>query len=120
MFALIILLMGSCVNVFAEESTPVAPKPIFKPPGTYFVKKNKEFCEEIKTTEKNSVIYYNLDDVSMPATKGSIYTKSVPIAVNTKLIKAVNTKEGFFNSAEVVRYYHFSLGSPHLLIMASK
>lgn len=106
--SLVMVLAGSGVSVFAEQDNPVAPSPKFKPTGTYVVKKGNAFTEELTSTERGSKIYYTMDDKKAPLVDGKVYTKPIPVSVNTVAIKAVNTKEGFSNSSEAARYYSFS------------
>lgn len=110
---LVVVLIVNNESVVGEENTSAVSVPKFKAAGIYIVKKGENFHEKITTTEKDSIIFYNKNKADQPATEGKIYTKPIPITTNTTVIKAINTKIGFSDSYEVVRFYsHTSMGIP--------
>lgn len=83
------------------------PKPKLIPAGTTIVQpKGMDFFEKISSENKDSTIYYAVDNKSLKE-EGKTYTGPIPINPfkSFRSIKAVNTKEGYQDSDVVERNY---------------
>lgn len=95
----IVIFLFSGIYSYADTETKLS-KPKMTPSGTSYVQpKSKEISEKLNSDDKESVIYYSIDNKD-PRNEGKVYTRPIPIKKynENKVLKAINTKEGFLDS----------------------